>query len=407
MGKGPKDIVGVTAEAILSVANAAQELQEAAESPGGILGNLGIFDFMRPDVSTPGFSSQLGNCYTGPPLNCVGLKVNIFGGGGEGASAMPILGSIVGDTFATQTASLIGIKLEYGGNSYKTPPFVEIVDNCNKGYGAVARAVIDYDPNSPTYQQVVDVYIVTGGENYPVIEPVDGIDAVYTVDHVVVVDSGQDYTNNDTVIDEQGNEYTMILDDGGRIINVIPPNPEITNVKEVKDLPELTVTSSTGFGAVLKAQISARPEFQGEIKQVIDCITPRDGIVGFVNGEPYYGAFHVMPNGTRMTGAKHSENDFIIYDTPQASRTSTARSSTPTTQTTPIVTSPPISYTSPTETNVSNTTTPSQTTTSSTPQTGATDTSSQQTSGQSDPPSSNNSSSGNGSSGSGGGYSGY
>ena len=407
MGKGPKDIVGATAEAILSVANAAQELQEAAESPGGILGNLGIFDFMRPDVSTPGFSSQLSDCYTGPPLNCAGIKINIFGGGGEGASAMPILGSIVGDTFATQTASLIGIKLTNGGGSYVTPPFVEIVDNCNQGYGAVARAVIDYDPNSPTYQQVVDVYIVTGGENYPVIEPVDGIDAVYTVDHVVVVDSGQDYTNNDTVTDEQGNEYTMILDDGGRIINVIPPNPEITNVKEVKDLPELTVTSSTGFGAVLKAQIGARPEFQGEIKQVIDCITPRDGIVGFVNGEPYYGAFHVMPNGTRMTGAKHSDNDFIIYDTPQASRTSTARSSTSTTQTTPIVTSPPISYTTPTETNVSNTTTPSQTTTSSSPQTGTTDTPSQQTSGQSDPPSSNNSSGGNGSSGSGGGYSGY
>ena len=64
-----KDIVGATAEAILSVANAAQELQEAAASPGGILGNLGIFDFMRPDVSTPGFSSQLSDCYTGPPLN--------------------------------------------------------------------------------------------------------------------------------------------------------------------------------------------------------------------------------------------------------------------------------------------------------------------------------------------------
>ena len=225
------------------------------------------------------------------------------------------------------------------------------------------------------------------------------------MDHVVVVDSGQDYTDNDTVTDEQGNEYAMILDDGGRIINVIPPNPEITNVKEVKDLPELTVTSSTGFGAVLKAQISARPEFQGEIKQVIDCITPRDGIVGFVNGEPYYGAFHVMSNGIKMTGSKHSDNDFIIYDTPQASRTSTARSA-PTTQTTPTVTSP-ILYTSQTQTNVSNSTTPSQTTTSSTPQTGTTDTSSQQTSGQSDPPSSNNNSGGNGSSGSGGGYSGY
>ena len=392
MGKGPKDVAGVTAEAILSIANAAQELEEAAESPGGILGNLGIFDFMRPDVSTPGFSSQLGDCYTGPPLNCVGIKINIFGGGGEGASAMPILGSIVGDAFATQTASLIGIKVTNGGGSYVTPPFVEIVDNCNKGYGAVARAVIDYDPNSSTYQQVVDVYVVTGGENYPVIEPVDGSDAVYAVDHVVVVDAGQDYTNNDTITDEQGNEYNMFLDDGGRIINVIPPNPEITNVKEIKDLPELTITSSTGFGAVLKAQLGIRPEFQGEIKQVIDCITPRDGIVGYINGEPYYGAFHVMPNGMKMTGSKHSDKDVIIYDTPQDSRTSIARS-TPTTQTT--------------QTNVSNTTTPSQTTTSTTPQTGTTYTSSQQTSGQSDSSSSNNSSSGSGSSGSGGGYPGY
>ena len=64
-----------------------------------------------------------------------------------------------------------------------------------------------------------------------------------------------------------------------------------------------------------------RDRYQGEIKIVIDCITPRDGIVGFVNGEPYYGVFHVMPNGVKMTGAKHSDNDFIIFDTPQESRT--------------------------------------------------------------------------------------
>ena len=407
MGKGPKSIVGVTAESILDIANAAQSLGEAAESPGGILGNLGIFDFMRPDVSTPGFSSQLSSCYTGPPLNCSGIKINIFGGGGEGASAMPILGSIVGDTFANQTASLIGIKLKSGGGSYITPPFVEIVDNCNQGYGAVARAVIDYDPKSPTYQQVIDVYVVTAGENYPVIEPEEGSDAVYTVDHVVVVNPGQNYNDEDSITDEQGNEYTKFLDEDGRILNVIPPNPEITSVQAVTELPELTITSSTGFGAILKAQISARPEYQGEIKQVIDCITPRDGIVGYVNGEAYYGPFHVMSNGVKMTGSKHSDADTIIYDTPQESRTSTARSPSPTTTQTPTVTSPPISYTSPTQTNVSNTTTPSQTTTSTTPQTGTTSTPSQQTSGQSDPPSSNNSSSSNGSSGSGGGYSGY
>ena len=406
IGKGPKNIIEVTAESILDIANVAQSLGEAAESPGGILGNLGIFDFMRPDVSTPGFSSQLSDCYTGPPLNCAGIKINIFGGGGEGASAMPILGAIVGDTFANQTASLIGIKLTNGGGSYITPPFVEIVDNCNQGYGAVARTVIDYDPKSPTYQQVTDVYIVTGGENYPVIETDD--EGIYTVDHVVVVNPGQNYLDDDVITDDKGNVYTKFLDEDGRILNVIPPNPETTNVEEVTELPEMTITTSTGFGAVLKAQITPRPEYQGEIKQVIDCITPRDGIVGYVNGEAYYGSFHVMPNGIKMTGAKHSDSDFIIYDTPAQSRTSVSPpKSTSTTQTTPTVTSPSISYTSPTQTNVSNTTTPSQTTTSSTPQTGTTDTSSQQTSGQSDPPSPPSSPSGGGSSGSGGGYGGY
>ena len=90
IGKGPKNIIGTTAEAIMSVANAAQELQEAADSPGGIIGNLGIFDFMRPDVSTPGFSSQLSDCYTGPPLNCSGIKINMFGGGGEGADQINV-----------------------------------------------------------------------------------------------------------------------------------------------------------------------------------------------------------------------------------------------------------------------------------------------------------------------------
>ena len=144
IGAGPNNInLENIAGNILAVANAAQELQEAAASPGGILGNLGIFDFMRPDVSTPGFSSQLSDCYTGPPLNCTGMKINIFGGGGNEAAASPIIGAIVGDTFAEQTGSLIGIKMTNGGSGYTTPPFIQITDNCNQGYGAVARSVVD------------------------------------------------------------------------------------------------------------------------------------------------------------------------------------------------------------------------------------------------------------------------
>jgi hypothetical protein len=400
LGIGPLNInLENIAGDILSIANAAQELKEAAASPGGVIGNLGLFDFMRPDVSTPGFSSTLSDCYTGPPLNCSGIKINLFGGGGSGATGSPILGSIISDTFAVQTASLIGINLQSGGSGYTSAPFVEITDTCRNGYGAVARAVVDYDPSSPTFQQVTDVYIVSSGTNYPVIEPEEGDDGVYTVDHVVVVDAGQNYTQNDTVVDDKGNVYNMFLDEQGRILNVIPPDPTRNNLEPYTTLPVMEVISNTGTGALLKAQLSPRPEYQGEVKQVIDCISPRNaGIVGFINGEPYYGAFHIMPNGTKMTGVKHSDSDMIIYDTPQESRTSRGMMST----TTPITTVSSAQV----QTNVSNTTTTSQPDTSSIPQTDPVDTSSQQTSGQSYTPPPSSPPSGGGSSGSGGGSSG-
>ena len=115
---------------------------------------------------------------------------------------------------------------------------------------------------------------------------------------------------------------SKFLDNDGRILNVIPPNPIISNVSPVKDVPQLFIESTTGFGAIIKPQIAPRPSYQGETKQVIDCITPRDGIVGYINGEPYYGAFHVHPtSGAKMVGAAHTTTTHaIIYDTPAESR---------------------------------------------------------------------------------------
>jgi len=326
IGGGPSGInLENIAGKVLSIANAAQELKEVAASPGGVLGNLGVFDFMRPDVSTPGFSSQLSSCYTGPPLDCAGIKINLFGGGGTGAVAVPILGNIVKNTFGKKSAGLIGVRLLSAGLGYKSAPFVEIKDTCRKGYGAVARAIVDYDPQSPTYQQVTDVYVVSGGENYPVIEREPDDDGVYTVDHVAVVKPGKNYKPTDKVIDDKGNEYEKFLDEKGRFLNVIPPDPSTNDLEPYDSLPELEVISETGTGALLKPQLTPRPSYQGEIKQVIDCITPRGaGLVGFVNGEPYYGPFHVhVPTGRKMVGAAHTTSPHaVIYDTPQESRTS-------------------------------------------------------------------------------------
>ena len=402
LGAGPGNLnLENIAGKVLAIANAAQELKEASASPGGVLGNLGFFDFMRPDVSTPGFSSTLSDCYTGPPLNCSGIKVNLFGGGGSGAEVNPILGAIVSDTFAKQTASLIGMRVKNPGSGYTSPPFVEIEDTCRKGYGAVARSVIDYDPSSPTYQQVTDVYIVSAGENYPVIEPVEEDEGPYTVDHVVVVKPGQNYKQEDTVTDQKGNVYEKFLDEQGRILNVIPPNPATNNLESFTTLPEIEIISSTGTGALLKAQLNPRPEYQGEVRQVIDCVSPRGAnIVGFVNGEPYYGPFHVHPTtGAKMVGVAHTTAPHaIIYDTPQESRTSRTIEATSTSYTT--VSSQQV------QTNVSDTTTTSQPDTSSIPQTDPVDTSNQQTSGQSYTPPPSSPPSGGGSSGSGGGSSG-
>ena len=74
----------------------------------------------------------------------------------------------------------------------------------------------------------------------------------------------------------------------------------------------------TGSGAVLTPVMTRKPRKTGVIN-VIDCITPRGNIVGYVNGKEYNGPFHVMPNGLKMTGLEHSDRDTIIYGTPQES----------------------------------------------------------------------------------------
>ena len=270
IGKGAKNALGVSVDAILAVANAADGLVDAVvdglQEISVASGSLGVWDFMNPSVSNPGFKSPLGECYAGPPLNCAGIKINIFGGGGTDAIGKAIMGSIIGDN--TAVGSLIGIDLVSGGSGYTTPPYVEITDNCNKGYGAIARAVIDYDENSPSYQQVTDIYVVSEGENYPIPETQTPV----VIDHIVIVNPGTGYNTDDKVTDGD-NDYDILVDNEGHIVKVIPPDNTLLNTKDIEDLPLLEVKSSTGYGAILKPSLKARPTYQGEVKQVIDCIT--------------------------------------------------------------------------------------------------------------------------------------
>jgi len=410
IGVGSKEGAGTPVSQILETANKAREaasrgsnssIIDAVQDIAGLTGSLGVFDFANPSVSTPGFESVLGNCYAGPPElgGCGGTKIKIFGGKGIGGVANAIIG-LSNNADRGVTGSLLGVDLVNGGGGYTTPPFVEIVDECKSGYGAVARAVIDYDPNSPTYQQITDIILVSGGEGYTpsVDNPINDI-TINTENPATVVTPGVGYVpdtgggtpgvpGGDTVTDNIGNIYDIEVDENGGITKLIVRGE--LKFPQILGEVEFEINSLTGFGAILKPRFKGRPiEPQGEVKQVIDCISKDDDLVGYVNGKSYYGPFHIHPtNGRKMVGATHTSAPHqYIYDTQAeslgsssgtvstttqiiretSSTSSSTSSSTTTTSTTSSTTTPPPSSTPPPTTSGGGGSTPSTPSPSPTP----------------------------------------
>lgn len=349
IGKGSSDKTGVPVEEILAVANEAKALAEAPlqaiQDIAGDVGSLGLFDFANPSVSAPGFKSALGNCYAGPPElgGCGGTKIKIFGGGkGKGGVANAILQIAEGGRGLT--GSMIGVDLVNGGGGYTFPPFVEIVDECGKGFGATARSRIDYDPDSPTFGEITDIYVVTEGQDYT---PSADIEDYIPDDEngPNIIDGGSGYDpENDTVTDNYGNEYEINVDDNGTIFNIdrVPVDIDGESILEfpsIVDTMEFTINSKTGSGAILRPRLRIRPEaLQGVVKQVIDCISKDDDFVGYVNGKKYYGPFHIHM-GRRMTGVSHTGSGQYIYNNPAESLGSASASVSTTTQISQVSTS--------------------------------------------------------------------
>jgi hypothetical protein len=197
--------------------------------------------------------NSVANCFSGalqfasPPI------INIFGGPGSGATAIPIFGNLVNNSDGNTTASIIGVQLTNSGSGYTFPPFVEISDDNDQGYGAIARSIIN------DKGEVTSIYIVSEGENYSV-----GNIEQYSVIDVVVQDGGNGYVGGDVVVDNLGNQYqTQVVD--GRIYQVTPLN----NI--VDSFPILTTQSNSGSGAILRPLLGTS-RFTGETQTSIDCL---------------------------------------------------------------------------------------------------------------------------------------
>ena len=282
IGAGPKDAMDInqsfdnifdfvndTSAIINDAINAGEGIVDSAESvynsiDDGIKDTVSIFSSSA--IAQGDFTNTIKKCIPVYPSSCGSAQIKIFGGGGIGGSAIPILGPtverIINDTSIGQnvnrTANIIGAVLENAGSGYRFPPFVEITDECGIGYGAKARSTINNEG------QITSIYLVSSGENYPVNGEIG-----YGVVDVVVVSPGLEYKEGDKVRDNFGNEYSPTIEDG-RIISVSP----INNV-EVPDLVSIRIDSETGLGAVLKPILGkidgSTP--QEEVIQVIDCIS--------------------------------------------------------------------------------------------------------------------------------------
>ena len=257
LGYGPVSGGDADLSKIIKNANLAASLSTAARLTGfpldGIQDIAGALDIFNSDMKVPGFKSAISDCYSGLPTFCEPPKIKIFGGNGSGGEAIPIFGKILGDS-RYRTGSIIDIKLTNPGNNYTFPPFVEIVDNCGQGYGATARTTLKDG-------KIDQIYIVSEGENYPVSDQNEQV-----IESVNIIFPGGGYTDGDRVTDNFGNEYDVTVQQG--LITKVKPLTQ----NKVDDVPVLTAIG-TGNGAILSANLNDRPEFQGEVKQVIDCVS--------------------------------------------------------------------------------------------------------------------------------------
>ena len=260
LGYGPVKQDEPDLEGIVKNSNVAKAASVAAQVSGfpldGVQDIVGAYSVFSDTISDPAseFLGDVDSCFAGIPTLCGPPKINIFGGGGEGGAATALMGLISGEG-NNKTGSVISVQVTNPGNNYTFPPFVEVVDECGQGYGCVARATIKNG-------KIDTIYVVSEGENYPVDEEIP-----YIVDSVSIIDPGSGYEEDDIITDNLGNEYKaeVFL---GSIVKVTP-----INSKDITDIPVISVKTATGSGALLSANLGPRREFQGEVQQVIDCIT--------------------------------------------------------------------------------------------------------------------------------------
>ena len=256
--------------------------------------NLTIRDLLRSDPC------QVGPQPCGPPA------LKFFGGGGIGAEANPVVDS---------SGNLIAVDLISGGFGYTTPPFVQVIDPCRNGSGAVLTTEI-------LNGVVVRVIINETGSGYlPPKSSVPQYPAILQLSDVLIANPGINYDCGvDEIIIEPAN--------GTQLSYVCEPFGKISGVKILKagnftDLPTIRMKTNTGVNAaftpvfnVVRDPVPVEPVIS-DIVQVFDLIGLN--VNGFIGGKEYYGNVY-FENGVKFAGTTaKSGTDIRVFETREAS----------------------------------------------------------------------------------------
>jgi len=215
----------------------------------------------------------LPNCFSGLLDFASPPTINIFGGIGSGATAVPIFGNLVTDSNGRTTASVIGVEITNPGSGYTFPPFVEIIDDAEQGYGAIARSLINEKG------EVEKIYIVSEGENYSV-----GDVGQYSIVDVLVENGGTGYRDAE-VTDNRGNKYDVQIVNE-KIYQVIPlNNGSTTSPISVDYLPVLSVSSNTGSGAILRPLLASLKVNENIEDKILNSDQNTDNTIQRISGE--------------------------------------------------------------------------------------------------------------------------
>ena len=244
-------------------------------------------------------------CLTGPQP-CGPPTLEFYGGGGIGAEANPVI---------DEDGNLIAVDIVNGGFGYTTPPFVQVIDPCQNGAGAILNTEI-------LNGVVVRVIISESGSGYlPRSSSVPQYPAIIKLTDVIVSNPGINYNCGvDEIVIEPAN--------GTRLSYNCDPFGKIKSVKILKagnftSSPSITMKSDTGLNArftpvfdVIRDPLPVEPIIS-DIVQVFDLVGLN--INGYVGGKEYYGNVY-FKNGVKFAGTTaKSGTDIRVFETREAS----------------------------------------------------------------------------------------